>query len=481
MYFTISIIFFLAALGLGVVSLKGRTMMPGLIFFSFCIGLESLILGLLNQKIGVWQIIATIVVIAATSLAEIRSRKIPRTAFFITLIAVASVLGIALFDATWVLITLIVVAVIAMLCSPKGSNCGHTKRIILLVLAIATILFVCVLSLMTFTPRQTSSTAASKTTVVTPTATPTPTNEKTDPVTGLPIVDGGNPAEPISGTDSNSDPRTPVVREGDVVANWAELDALLGADTSYTECVNATTGLNWSSDVPKFKLTESLDGNDPRFILAVNTTATDEAIRKIASDGTGEDLSGLEILRVDAIINTRGFTTGQCREFLDRRSMVRVSLGLFLYNPDGSVKGLQAGKGVFVDCHNPWRLPTPTPTKTSTPVPTETTATPTPTPKPNPTPTNAPKDPKKDPAAQGNAPVGSGVNQDPGPGNYVAPTAAPTPPVESRVNPTPPAPTVPTAAPTAATTAAPAATPTPTPVDVAVGDPTSVGTPAIPN
>ena len=114
--------------------------------------------------------------------------------------------------------------------------------------------------------------------------------------------------------------------------------------------------------------------------------------------------------------------------------------------------------------------------------PTAATPTPEPTKPPKPTPTLAPKDPSKDPAAKGNAPVGSGVNQDPGPGNYVAPTAAPTPPVESRVNPTPPSPTVPTAAPTAATTAAaPAATPTPTPVDVAVGDPTSVGTPAIPD
>lgn len=130
-------------------------------------------------------------------------------------------------------------------------------------------------------------------------------------------------------------------------------------------------------------------------------------------------------------------------------------------------------------CANPQTLrPVPV---LDAPTPTTKAPTPTTNPTPTPTPTLAPKDPSKDSAAKGNAPVGSGVNQDPGPGNYVAPTAAPTPPVESRVNPTPPAPTVPTATPTAATTAAPATTPTPTPVDVAVGDPTSVGTPAIPN
>jgi len=250
------------------------------------------------------------------------------------------------------------------------------------------------------------------------------TNEKIDPVTGLPIVDGGDRANPIDGNTSNADSRTPVVREGEIVKNWAELDALLGADTSYTECVSNTTDMNWSSDVPKFKSTESAD-NDPRYILAVNTTASDEAIRKIASDSTNEDLSGLKILRVDSIINTRGFTTGGCQEFLDRRSMVRVSLGKFVYNADGSVKGLQNGTGVFVDCHNPWRLPAIPPTTPPT----------TPTPTPTPTPTCPPttclegklhsNDVTPPP---GVTPMGPGIHEPTAPAAPAAPMVPGTPP-----------------------------------------------------
>lgn len=132
-------------------------------------------------------------------------------------------------------------------------------------------------------------------------------------------------------------------------------------------------------------------------------------------------------------------------------------------------------------CANPQTL-RPVPVVTTTPTPTPTTKpTPTTTPAPTPTPTLTPKDPSQDPAVQSNAPVGSGVNQDPGPGAYVAPTDMVTPPAESRINPTPPAATTTAATTAATTTAKPVATPTPTPVDVAAGDPTSVGTPAIPN
>jgi len=152
----------------------------------------------------------------------------------------------------------------------------------------------------------------------------------------------------------------------------------------------------------------------------------------------------------------------------------------------------ETGKIVFVRaaCANPQAF---------TPIP-DTTPTPTPTPAPTPTPTLTPKNPKQDPAAQSNAPVGSGTNQDTGPGDYVAPTDMVTPPAESRVNPTPPpaetttptaatttaattAATAATTAPTAAATTAkaPVATPTPTPIPVVPGEPAASGTPAIPD
>lgn len=52
-----------------------------------------------------------------------------------------------------------------------------------------------------------------------------------------------------------------------------------------------------------------------------------------------------------------------------------------------------------------------------------------------------PKDPSKDPYPQGNAPVGGGKNQDPGPGTYITPEEMEKPPATPRVNPAPPLPT----------------------------------------
>lgn len=141
----------------------------------------------------------------------------------------------------------------------------------------------------------------------------------------------------------------------------------------------------------------------------------------------------------------------------------------------------------------PTPTPTPQPTPTPTPAPTPTPTpqpTPTPTPAPTPTPTLTPKDPAKDPAVQSNAPVGSGVNQDPGPGAYIAPTDMVTPPAESRINPTPPTETItPTTVviiivvnPTTTTTQAPpVATPTPTRTPVVPNEPAASGTPVVPD
>ena len=50
-----------------------------------------------------------------------------------------------------------------------------------------------------------------------------------------------------------------------------------------------------------------------------------------------------------------------------------------------------------------------------------------------------PKDPSQDPAAQGNASVGGGKNQDPGPGTYIPPESMARPPSTARSNPAAPA------------------------------------------
>jgi len=51
-----------------------------------------------------------------------------------------------------------------------------------------------------------------------------------------------------------------------------------------------------------------------------------------------------------------------------------------------------------------------------------------------------PKVPSEDPAANGNAPEGGGLNEDPGPGTYIPPSEMEQPPATPRVNPPAPAP-----------------------------------------
>lgn len=69
---------------------------------------------------------------------------------------------------------------------------------------------------------------------------------------------------------------------------------------------------------------------------------------------------------------------------------------------------------------------------------------PAPTPTPPTPPTPEQKDPSKDPYPQGNAPEGGGLNEDPGPGDYVAPENMVQPPAEPYVAPAPPTPVEPT-------------------------------------
>lgn len=195
------------------------------------------------------------------------------------------------------------------------------------------------------------------------TTTTTEVEEEEDPASGLPIVEGGDPAAPTPGSETDEDPRTPMVRDGDIVTGWRGLDRLLGDDSTYINCVNETVpDFNWGRDVDPMKRAER-EGEDTRFILAVNTQTnlSDDAIRQIASEDVGEDVSHLQILRVEQIVNTRGFEDGGCEQFIDRRSMVRVSLGRVIFNWDWTIQGLADDGGVFVGCHNPWRLTVPTP------------------------------------------------------------------------------------------------------------------------
>jgi hypothetical protein len=205
-----------------------------------------------------------------------------------------------------------------------------------------------------------------------PTATVTDVDGKT---LTLPIIYGKQPATPITGNESNKDSRTVPVTIGTTgdknrTNTWSELDELYGDQKWYTNCANSNLIMNWDTDVPKLVSTET--EHDNRFILAVNTTLDDAAIRqKAASDGNPR-VDDLQIVRVDSIINTMYLNKNRCVPFIDMRSMVRVSLGRVIFDENGQWKGLVTEDGVFVDCHNLWRLlrskpvPTKVPPKSTT-------------------------------------------------------------------------------------------------------------------
>jgi cell division septation protein DedD len=125
--------------------------------------------------------------------------------------------------------------------------------------------------------------------------------------------------------------------------------------------------MNWNTDVPKFKATEAT--HDNRFILAVNVSdkLTDDQIRQQASDDGNPHVDSLAIVRVGSIINTRHLGDERCDQFIDTRSMIRVSLGRVIFDTKGAFAGLEQSTGAFVDCHNLWRLPKSTPLPTPTP------------------------------------------------------------------------------------------------------------------
>lgn len=388
MYFIISSLFIMAGIILLIMSSVKKSKLSGLIFFSFCVGLESLLLGFFGPKISMWQIIATIVAIFALSIAEIRSRRILRTAFFITLIAATSLLGIALFSEAWVLITLVAVAVIVMFCSPKGSRCGRAKRIFLLTLAVVTVLFVCVYSFIVFMPRQTNTklpeeTAAIPTATPTPTGTPTPTATPTStpsptpiPMTSRLAIDGELMAKGWAtnmysydidlSLDASKGGANSFKKEG--IRNQAETVAYINSDIVSANALvgaiikdNPGTTLGDLQDINNWTPVQLLDG----YVFPGNTMLVDgETIAVGSRTGSKGDI-------MMVFVNPRTWAVSYIR---------------------GACANPQLETPVPV---NPAPTPTPTPKPTPTPVPTATpTPQPTPTPTVTPTPTPQPKDPE---------------------------------------------------------------------------------------
>ena len=122
---------------------------------------------------------------------------------------------------------------------------------------------------------------------------------------------------------------------------------------------------------------------------------------------------------------------------------------------------------ILARCGNPATAGPPPlpPGKTDQPAPPpETPVTPVcPPDMPHGTPPNCKDSPTRDPAQNGNAPVGGGPNANPGPGTYVPPAQMQQPPSTPRPNPAPPAPEPPAPQPPTPSNPSPAPVPTPDP------------------
>jgi hypothetical protein len=309
--------------------------------------------------------------------------------------------------------------------------------------------------------------AADGTCVDKPTATITAANGQ---AMTLPLVDGSVGTAPVSGSVSNQDSRTVPVSIGTPgdstrTNTWSELDGLYGTQAWYVDCANTNLAMSWGTDVPKYMATESK--HDNRFILAVNVSPklTDDQIRQQAATDGNPNTGKLSVVRVASIINTRHMANHRCDQFIDTRSMIRVSLGKVMLDAKGQFKSLETDKGIFVDCHNLWQLPK-SPRVPIKPTPSTTGSTPPGTTPPGTTPpstcTNGgvppkclqPKDPNQGAGHKGNVPTQVRGTNPPAPS-----AAEPKPPAPPNVY-TPPAP--PKAA-SSTTSAPPRTTPPPEP------------------
>jgi hypothetical protein len=279
----------------------------------------------------------------------------------------------------------------------------------------------------------------------------------------LPTVGKKGEIAPVNTTHDARTPATfePFTHSNTPVLTWAGLVRDVNAVHAnwYSSAVNdraKATGFAWT-DIETWAYDQELYGVYPLTIQVFGAGFSNAQARSIASELVGPSLANkLPIVRHSAgiLINTRSVGDKKVGDFLDVRRMVRVSLSPIVYSKDGKrVLGVDRNSGIFADCFNIWRLgrvvvkhPAKTPGKT-------------PPPKKKHHKRLARKIASQDPAAQGNAPVGGGKNQNPGPGKKTSKPAKPGP--TPRTN--PPTPSVsPTTIP-GGSTPDPAPTPNPEP------------------
>jgi hypothetical protein len=265
----------------------------------------------------------------------------------------------------------------------------------------------------------------------------------------LPVVGIKGEIAPVN---TVHDPRTPATfnpftHNNTPVLVWGGLVQAVNAAhaTQYINAVNdraRATGFNWA-DIQKWSVDPRLKGTYTLTIQVFGSGFSDAEARNIAAELVGRKLADvLPIVPHPAgiLINTRSIGNGQVGDFLDVRSMVRVSLSPVVINKKGNLV-VGRNSGIFTDCFNIWRLGRVVKHHAKTP---------------GKTPAKHNKHKKhhkrlarkvasQDPAAQGNAPVGGGKNKNPGPGKKTSKPAKPSP--TPRTNPPTPSP-IPSVSPT---------------------------------
>lgn len=221
-------------------------------------------------------------------------------------------------------------------------------------------------------------TAASPTTVTPETVAPPETTEPEYVLAGgetLPLIGGGDPANPAVPSD---DAQQAVVTS---VRSWADVVQRMTDEAPwYESCNDARIGVNLD-DARQFAVVQddlSRQGFNLFFIVAVNTTVSDEEARqKLREDGYDVPDS-TPVRRLDAIRNTRRTHVGgenRCQAFADARAQVFLSLAVPVFSPDDPTKvvGMDQDRGDAFHCGNPWDLlppeePPVTPPSTRPPV-----------------------------------------------------------------------------------------------------------------
>lgn len=278
-----------------------------------------------------------------------------------------------------------------------------------------------------------------------------------------------------------------------VVVSWIELVDCIDEADFYIDAVNSragSTGFDWD-DVLRYAALEKEwaednevdENNVTSATIVVFGDYTDEQARAQARELVGDHADQMHITRHSpGFVNTWARDSGRITDYYHGSQQVRLSLLPVIERGSQAGPDMLATSGIFVDCLNIWWIPErvwvcadtecapppapePTPEPPALPPVKPPTVTPPTTPPVKPPEELTSKTPSQGSGPQGNAPIGSGKNEDPGPGVYVPPPKMERPPDKPRVNPPAPSPAPPPAP-------SPAPDPGPTPTPVPTPDPT---------